>query len=89
MRKHFRRCLICGRVIPEESVYCELCRKMRKATRLIRTEFMIRKLTPCRTTNFRKPINSHPLRDGSARAQPRETDNQGGFYETYFSRRSP
>ena len=27
MRKHFRRCLICGRVIPEESVYCELCRK--------------------------------------------------------------
>lgn len=27
MRKHFRRCLICGRVIPEESVYCELCRR--------------------------------------------------------------
>lgn len=26
MRKHFRHCLLCGRVIPEESVYCELCR---------------------------------------------------------------
>ena len=27
MRKHFSHCLLCGRVIPEGNVYCELCRK--------------------------------------------------------------
>ena len=26
MRKHFSHCLLCGRVIPEGNVYCELCR---------------------------------------------------------------
>ena len=27
MRKHFSHCLLCGRVIPEGNVYCELCRR--------------------------------------------------------------
>lgn len=27
MRKHFSHCLLCGCVIPEGNVYCELCRR--------------------------------------------------------------